>query len=344
MRHELALVRPDTLSSPLIAADVGGTYARLACVATEPGRAGPKLEHYRRYACAEYPGLAAILREYARDAGIGGPFQAAVAIAGLLVGDTLVHANLPWSVSVSATIEEAGLEALALINDFEALAWAVPTIDTARTTLVSGPDEAPPIGPSLVIGPGTGLGAAVWLPGPPAAVVATEAGHAALSVGTPRELDVLRQLMQRWSHVDNERLLSGPGLVNGYRALCELDDVAPAFEQPAEIATAAQEAGQPQATEALQMFCGLLGSLAGDLVLTFAARSVYLAGGIPTQIAPFLLESGFADRFVDKGVMRDVLARVPVRLVEHGQLGLQGAAMWYLQHNGVGAGAIRRPG
>lgn len=322
--------------APLIAADVGGTHARVALVEPVAVPATVGLAEYRRYDCAGFDDLASILRTFIDEVGIAPRADAAVAIAGLLVGDTLVHANLPWSVSVSGTIAAAGLNSLRLINDFEAMAWAVPSIELGRARLVSGPDRSTETGPALVIGPGTGFGAAVRVPGRPPLVVPTEAGHAALSVRSARELEVLAVFMRRWSHVGIERLLSGPGLLNTYQALCGIDGVAARHDAPAAIAVAAQRGDDPQAVEALSMFCDVLGSVAGDLALTFGAKAVYLAGGIPAQIADFLLASDFAARFVDKGVMGEVLQRVPVHLVEHGQLGLQGAASWYMEHNAAG--------
>jgi len=309
-----------------IAADVGGTHARVGQVRMgADGRI--EVLDFHQYACAGWPSLAAILRDFAGRSGHGAA-HVVVAIAGRLDGDELVNANLPWPVSLAHTRREAGIGQLALLNDFEAVACAMPFIDPAAMTRVCGPDRAG-VGPALVLGPGTGLGAAVRLPGPPPQVLASEAGHAALAVGNARELAVLQRLQQRWPHVDVERLLSGPGLVNAYQALCELDARVPACETPAAITRAAGEGGDPAAVEALEMFCALLGSFAGDLALTFGADTVYLAGGIPAQIKPQLLRSGFAARFANKGVLGPMLAQVPVWLVEHGQLGLVGAAAWY---------------
>lgn len=319
-----------------IAADVGGTHARLGVVhMTAGGRVA--IEAFHQYACAGYASLAAILRDFIGRSAASAA-HAVVAIAGRLEGDVLVNANLPWPVSVSHTRREAGVGTLALMNDFEAVAWAMPYIEPEAMSRVCGPVRAAP-GAAVVLGPGTGLGAALRLPGPPAQVLASEAGHAALAVGTARELALLAKLLQRWPHVDNERVLSGPGLVNTYQALCELDGVQATLAGPADISAAAQEAGDAQAAETLRIFCALLGSLAGDLAVTFGASAVYLAGGIPAQIKPQLLDGTFAARFANKGVLAPVLAHVPVWLVDHGQLGLVGAAAWYQQRHRPSHGA-----
>ncbi|HYG04800.1 MAG TPA: glucokinase [Stenotrophomonas sp.] len=311
-----------------IAADVGGTHARLGVVRmTAAGHVA--IDDFHQYACAGYPSLAAIVRDFIARTGVAAG-HAVIAIAGRLDGDVLVNSNLPWPVALAQTQREAGVGQLALMNDFEAVACAMPFIEPAAMTRVCGPERAA-TGPAVVLGPGTGLGAAVRLPGPPAQVLSSEAGHAALAVGNAREMALLQQLLQRWPHVDSERVLSGPGLVNTYRALCELDGVPVLLDDPAQITAAAQAGRDARADEALQIFCGLLGSLAGDLALTFGASAIYLAGGIPAQIKPQLLQGVFAARFVNKGVLAPVVAQVPVWLVEHGQLGLIGAAAWYQQ-------------
>lgn len=318
---------------PFIAADVGGTHARIALM--QPGLGGgAAMLHYRQYVCAEHAGLAEIVLDFVAQTGAERADRAAIAIAGVLNGDELVNSNLPWRVSLSQLRQALALQEVALINDFEAMARATPYIDPAAATLVTGPATAMPAGPTLVIGPGTGLGAALWMPpatrGGRATVMATEAGHAALAPGNERELEIVRRLLQRWPHVDNERVLSGPGLANAYRCLCEMAGVAPRLSDPAAIASAAQDGSDAQAHEALQVFCALLGSVVGDLVLTFGAQAVYLAGGIPAHIQPFLLRSDFAERFLNKGVLRSVLAQVPVWLIEHGRYGLIGAAAWHM--------------
>ncbi|MBS0568659.1 MAG: glucokinase [Proteobacteria bacterium] len=323
---------PTASDAPFIAADVGGTHARLALVRFNAEGAVAIL-HYSEYICAEYPDLATILRTFIDTHGDARITSAAIAIAGLQVGDSLINPNLPWHVSLSQTRQAAHLKDLALINDFEALAHAVPHIDLAPAELLSGQPVDPSKVTTLVVGPGTGLGQAARIPHRPHPVVITsEAGHAALAPGNELELDILRELFKRWSHIDRERAVSGPGLLNLYECICTLHGVHPMLRTPADVTAAALAHANPQAVTTLSVFCGLLGSLIGDLVLAYNARAVFLAGGIPSRIRSFLPTSNFVARYHNKGALGDVIKHVPIWLIEHGQLGLIGAAAWYQDH------------
>ena len=182
------------------------------------------------------------------------------------------------------------------------------------------------------MGPGTGLGSAVLLPGKPhATVLATEAGQIALAPGNEREIEILRLLARERSHVSFEDALSGPGLLNLYRSINTLRGKPSTLPRPSDVTREALAGSDAAAVEALDIFCGLLGSFVGDLVLLYGARGgVFLAGGILPQIRDVLLRSSFSERFFNKGVMRAYLQQVPVRLMEHGQLGVIGAAGLYL--------------
>lgn len=340
--YPVNLEAPRTLSSqsghsldPLIVADVGGTYARVALVHVAPGRA-PEILAFQRHVCAEHPSLAAILRNFADGQGISRqPRRAVVAIAGLLEGDTLVNSNLPWPVSLEGTRMAAELGELILINDFEAVAHAMPYLDPSQLSVLSGDAEHSFQWPALVLGPGTGLGAALRFEGGARPVLASEVGHAALAAGNALELDILRLLMARWPHVDNERVLSGSGLMNLYPCLCELRGVAPRWSTTEQLIAAAQTGEDALAVECMEVFCGWLGSLAGDLAIAFGAKSVYLAGGISGHIDNFLRRGAFHARYLNKGVLSEVLRHTPVWRVDHGQLGVIGAAAWYVEHQAV---------
>jgi len=317
-----------------VVADVGGTHARLA-LAQASGSGTPALRFVRRYRCADHSSLAEIIRQFLQVAADRRVVHAAIAIAGVVQDDMIVSSNLPWAVSLAQLRQTLPLKSIELINDFAAVAYATPHIDLSAPSLICGPAPTT-LGTTIVVGPGTGFGAALWVPSSAseksARVLATEVGHAAWAPGDTTELEILRRLWRVKLHVNNEHVLSGPGLVNVYRGVCEIGGHAPHWTNPADIASAASRADDAQAATALRIFCNALGSLCGDLAISFRADAVLLAGGIPSQIRNFLLTSDFVARYRNKGALRGVVERVPVLLVEHGQLGLTGAAAWHLDH------------
>lgn len=315
----------------LLAADVGGTHVRVGLV--DPLAPQAPL-HYRKYACADYPGLAEVLQAFlAKVPGGATVRNGVIASAGHAREDgSVLSVNLPWPVAPERIRAALGFEELRLVNDFEALAHAPADADAHALLRLSGPDVAP-AGPVLVVGPGTGLGAAIRIPGRDGdvRVLATEAGQAALTVSSELEIAVLREFLRDRRHVPIEHALSGPGLLRLHLALARVRAQAPTQVTPDAISAAALAGGDALAHETLDLFCGLLGSAVGDMALLYGARGgVRLAGGILPQIREFLAGSSFVQRFLDKGPMRESLLRIPVILVEHGQLGVIGAAGWYL--------------
>jgi len=331
--------------APFVAADVGGTWARVALVRERRDAGHPvQVLHYSKYLCAEHPDLAAILRAFLESHSISGARSCAVACAGFLLGDEVINDTLPWKLSISATRAELGFADFALVNDFIAVAHAVEQVDPETTALLAGASPHDRSAPVLVVGPGTGLGAAVRIPVvDDVFVLGTEAGQAGFAPGTPREREILRVLSGEDPHVPVEAVVSGPGLVNIYRALCVLEQRAPSFAEPSAITEAALAQSDAAAIEALHVFCGAAGSLVGDLVLLYGAQGgVYLAGGVLPNLREFLRVSDFIERMRAKGQMRAALERVPVWLIEHGQLGVIGAAVWYLADVGRTGRAMRR--
>jgi glucokinase len=319
--------------APFIAADVGGTHVRIGLVrASGDPRHPVSVLSYRKYVCAQYPGLAEILEDFV--AGLDGVAvtEGAIASAGYALEDgSLITVNLPWRVSLDEIRARLGFRSFRLVNDFEAVAHAAAYVDASEVLQLTGPESAPQ-GPTLVVGPGTGLGAAVWIPtahGP--VVLATEAGQAALTTGTELEMALLRQMLARRSHVSVEHALSGPGLMNLHAALCALEGAENVYATPDAITAAALAGDDARARRTLEVFCGLLGSTVGDMALLYGVQGgIYLAGGILPQIREFVLQSSFVERFLNKGPLREALEQIPVKLVEHGQLGVIGAASWYL--------------
>jgi glucokinase len=322
----------------LIAADIGGTHARIALLEAGPSVGGDfAIVEYRKYACADYPDLATIIDAFRGESGGGDVDRIALAVAGYVIDDAVVNVNLPWPVSISALRDTLGIRELAIVNDFEAVAHAIGHVDEAAATLLSGPPHASLQGPVLVVGPGTGLGAALRIPnaGRPV-VLATEAGQATLAPHTDIEFEILRELRRNSGRVQIEHVLSGTGLVNLHRAIAALRGVDAPPRAAAEITAAALAKSDPIAVETANVFCGWLGGVLGDLALIYGAEGgIYLAGGVLPQMKDLIARSAFVERFLDKGVMREVLARTPVRLVEHAQLGVIGAASWYLARHPI---------
>lgn len=323
---------PDRGEAALLAADVGGTYARIGVV--QFGGQVPQVSHFEKYRCADYPSLTSIFERFLADSGRARVSNGAIAIAGYVLDDNVINNNLPWPVSLTQMRRALELDDLQVVNDFTAVAHATNYV-TARDVTPIAATSAPLEGPVLVVGPGTGLGAAVRIPTARSTVIlSTEAGQSALTASTDIEIEILKYLLRESSHVPTEHVLSGPGLSNLYTAIAALRGVKTRTLTPREIAESGVDGGNAVAVEALRVFCGWLGSVVGNLVLLYGAQGgVHLAGGILPQISKFLIDSDFTARFHDKGAMRKVLERVPVSLIEHGQLGVLGAARWYVDRH-----------
>lgn len=301
-----------------LVADIGGTNARFALYPAGSLAEGDALYHMRM-ATASVAGPATAIARVLEEAGCPTPAAAALAIAAP-VGSHSADAeisltNARWRFTPRAVQAELGLARLEVVNDFAALAHALPLLgDRDRQPL--GPPLPPSPGrPILVLGPGTGLGAAAivadrhggWT------VVPGEAGHMTAAACTSEEAQVLDQLRRARGHVSYERLASGPGLVEIAQALAVLrggDKGAP--DAPAEVVAAAR-AGDRICEEAIGLFQNWLATLAGDLALAFGALGgVYLAGGVLDHLEGLFDAEAFRRRLEDKGRFGDYLAHVPL--------------------------------
>jgi len=338
---DVAVTRLDRYSlaptQPFIAADIGGTHARVALVQSSGAdERAVEILAYRKLECRDYPGLPDLLKSFASDGSIPAR-RCVLACAGQVVGDEVVQDNLAWPISISGLRETLAFDDVALLNDFEALAWALENPRNRDDRLLCGPDLNGN-GPMLVIGPGTGLGAAAYLPNPLHDIVlATEAGQMDFAPQTLREREVLASLAPEGSYVPYERIVSGPGLLALYRILRGLGGKSVQLDAPEAVTAAARTGVDREAVEAVEMFCALLGAFAGNLAMIFmAAGGVYLGGGFLSSMFDLLQQSRFAERFLHERSVRAFLERVPVRVMEHGQHGVLGAARWYLDRLAAG--------
>jgi glucokinase len=300
--------------APRLLADIGGTNARFALWQANEFR------HEQVLLCAKYPDIVSAVEHYLQSAGASAPglrpLEAAVAIAGPITGDLIRMTNHPWQFSAAAVRRKLGLKRLSFFNDFTALALALRHLPAVELEVI-GNGRAVPNAPIALVGPGTGLGVSGLIPAGDAWIpLQGEGGHVTLSVMSEREMAVLGRLRQRFSHVSAERVLSGPGLVNLYDALCEVDGAVPDPLTPNEITRRATQGSCRTCLEAVHLFCGLLGTMAGNLVLTLGAvGGLYIGGGVVPHLGRLFAASHFRDRFEDKGRYAEYLAAVPVYLI-----------------------------
>jgi glucokinase len=301
------------IGPPRLIADIGATNARFALAGADG------IERTRILACDDYASLSdAIAAYYALEHVPALPREAALAVASPVTGDAVTLTNHPWSFSVSALERQLGLDRLRVVNDFTANALAMPHLGPADRLQVGG--GAPVAGaPVAVLGPGSGLGMSGLVPTPSGFVpLPSEGGHATMPPATARESQVLDRMRRRYDHVSAERVLSGPGLVNLYNILCEIEGERAAPFTPAQIADRHIGETNPLAHAALEMFCAMLGTVAGNLALILGARGgVYVAGGIVPRLGAAFAETEFRARFEAKGRFQPYLAAIPSYVVTH---------------------------
>jgi len=295
---------------PRLVGDVGGTHARFAWIAAP---AAPPAQ-VATYACAEFASLTQAIERYLADHADVRPRWAAIGIATAVTGDEVRMTNHPWAFSIAQVQRELGLERLLVLNDFTALALSLPALDAAQLQQVGG-GAAVAGAPLALLGPGTGLGVSGLLPARGAAVpISGEGGHVTLAATDAREAAVIELLRRRFGHASAERALSGPGLENLHQALAQLEGASRPAMSAAQITAAAQT--DTHCAEVLELFFGLLGSVAGNLALTLGARGgVYVGGGIVLHIGERIGHSPFRERFEAKGRFRDYLAAIPTWIV-----------------------------
>ena len=312
---------------PRLLGDVGGTNARFGWQAN----AHSGIEHVLVLPCAAHETLEAAIRTYLDLKSLPMPRAGALGIANPITGDVIRMTNHHWSFSITEMQRSLGLQQLNVINDFTALALALPSI--ARDNLVQvGGTVAQAYAPKALIGAGTGLGVSGLMPTDANdhwVAIAGEGGHVTLAAQTESEYRVIELIRQRYGHVSAERVLSGQGLVDLYLALRQLQK-----QQPVDVAGAAEitawalQDKDPLALQSIDMFAGFLGSVTGDLALTLGARGgVYLGGGIVPRWLGWFETSQFRERFEAKGRFNAYLKDIPVWVINAAESpALMGAA------------------
>ena len=321
----------------VLAGDIGGTKTWLQLADFVDDRRRPIAEE--RYESAAYDGLLPIIREFLHSAaGDVAPQAACFGIAGPVTptanGQVARVTNLPWLVESLPIVKDLGIHRVRLINDFQAVAYAIETLE-ADDLIPLQIGERQRGAPCAVIGAGTGLGQALlaWQ-GDSYDAIATEGGHVDFAPTSELQIELLRYLAERYGRVSYERILSGPGLVNLYtffssreRVVADGELLLASPDTPAAISAAALLRTDEAAEAALRLFLEIYGAFAGNVALSYlAAGGVFIAGGIAPKILPALLDGTFIRAFVDKGRMSALVGHFPVHVIVNEKAGLHGAA------------------
>ncbi|HJV24709.1 MAG TPA: glucokinase [Aromatoleum sp.] len=312
---------PDTF--PRLVGDIGGTNARFAFI----GAPDEEISAMRTLPCSDFPGPAEAIEHYLAVSKLLRPRWCAFGIANPVDGDFIRMTNHDWAFSILKLRERLGLDRLKVINDFTALAMALPALSPEDLVQV-GRGEAT-VGRSIgLVGAGTGLGISGLIPcGGDYVPLEGEGGHVTLAASNAHEAELIAWLSTRYRHVSAERVLSGPGLVALYEAHASVAGVDVEPLTAAQISSRALDGTCPLCVETLQSFCAFLGTVAGDLALILGARGgVYVGGGIVPKLGDFFVHSPFRERFEEKGRFRDYLAQIPTYVIHAPYPGLLGAA------------------
>ena len=307
------------LGGPRLLADIGGTNARFA-LETAPGQTGA----INVLPCADFPTLAHALRAYLAlpevlaaigQSGTGGASairHAALAIANPITGDLVRMTNHHWEFSIEALRTECDFDTLVVANDFTALARALPHLSASQKQQIGGGKPVPntPLG---LVGAGTGLGVSGLIPSRAGwTALLSEGGHVTFSPANETEVAILKFAWREFDHVSAERFLSGDGLELIYRALAHLAGVSDEGLTAPEISRRALSGESPMCDQAIEVFCGMLGTVAGNLAITLGAQGgIYIGGGIVPRLGERFVCSSFRARFEQKGRFVNYLAQVP---------------------------------
>jgi glucokinase len=320
----------------ILAGDVGGTSTRVGLFEIRSGQlAAARVE---KYPSRGHEGLREIVHVFmateARPVR-----QACFGIAGPVIDGRADTPNLPWVVEAADLARELGLPRAWLINDVEANTHGIAALQPSDLAVLSQ-GEPGATGNIAVISAGTGLGlAGAYWDGNRHHPFAGEGGHADFAPHDALQVELLLHLQRRLGgHVSWERVVSGPGLHGLYEFLRDSGrGIEPAWlrdamarRDPSAIVSEAGLAGTSElCVRALDLFVRLYGSAAGNLALTLKATGgIYVGGGIAPRIVERLKDGLFLDAFLDKGRLRSMLERVPVRVILNDEAALLGAARY----------------
>lgn len=321
----------------LLAADIGGTNARLRALNTQL----PEKEYNAVYASADYDAIVPLINAFKNRFDIARVDAACFAVAGPVQQGRAKITNLPWELDQQQIEQAAGIARLRLVNDFIGVAHGVPAlVGQDYVTLQSA--EPDPHGAIAIIGAGTGLGHAIlaWHEGKRISI-ASEGGHVDFAARDDEEIALFQYWRQKLPRVTYESFVSGPGLVRLFEFYTFYLHEAPNAtlqrrldcEDPAAVIVEyARQHDGGAAHAALQRFVSLYAAQAGNLALTCKATGgIYLAGGIAPRVIDELRSQTFLQSFNHKQPMHTLMKSIPVRVIMNTEVGLHGAMQLAIQ-------------
>jgi len=309
---------------PRLVGDIGGTNTRLAMQLAQ----GMPISEPHSLPCRDFAGPAEAIEHYLEITGSPRPRWAGLAIATAISGDMLAMTNHDWNFSISEVRNKLALTHLHMLNDFTALALALPEIDPDDLMQIG--TGKPETGKSIgLIGPGTGLGVSGLIASAQGyTAIEGEGGHLTMPAFNTREAELIALVRKRFAHVSAERLLSGPGLMMLYEVIAESRGIPSEKLQADEIGKRGVSGSCPICRETLDTFCAMLGTVAADVALVLGARGgIYIGGGIIPKLGEYFVTSPFRARFEEKGRFSSYLSKIPSWVIHAPWPGLIGAAV-----------------
>ncbi|UTW55845.1 glucokinase [Kordiimonas sp. SCSIO 12610] len=309
----------------IITADIGGTNGRFAVIRTNND--GFSVLENITYSCADFPNFAEMMKTFIKQASAHSINHAHLAIAGQTTHSQAQITNIGWQFTAHELQKATGLEKVSFMNDFAAVARAVPHLKPSEYKVIKSgvTDDSAPMS---IMGPGTGFGVAQLLKvGTDYKVISSEGGHASFAPTTHLERDLWAHLKKATEHICIESVLSGRGLARIHNFLVEYAGSGPNGLTPQEISSAATTGELPSCVRAVQLFLSILGGVASDIALSHGGRGgVWIAGGIVPKIYEHIGNSDFLKRFGSKGIMSSYLTNIPIHVITDTNSALIGAA------------------
>jgi glucokinase len=303
--------------------DIGGTNARFALVA--PGKS--ELMSIKTLQCTKFETVQEAIKSYLSSINDAEIVSACIASAGTTHLDVFKPANNDWVINKSNVSSALNDIQVNWINDFSAQALATTTLKS-NDVIVINKGAVQPERVRLVIGPGTGLGTCGlinsfngWVPLP------AQGGHSDFAPNSSLEIEIWTLLQKQFGHVAVERILSGPGIVNLYKALCQINEKEVLFNSPSEITSAAIKVNPDSISkETLHMFCRIFGSVTGSIALsTGCLGGIYITSDLVRNFLDFFIDSDFLKSFEDKGRLKYYMTDIPIFISKKENMGLIGS-------------------